>query len=279
MVDKVDSNLGNTNNQVAPQKVSIKTSKKKDQCRVWCFTWNNYEVDKVDRVYEGLMDKSIKGIFGLEIGQSGTPHLQGFLRFKNGRTLAGCRNLIEYADKFHWEKAKGDDKSQYVYCSKEQRKVYIWGDWPENIEDKFLLWEPKYWQKDILEMCKKKPEGRKIYWYWDNTGGTGKTTLAKHLVLKYEALYVSGKANDVKCAIATMKVKPRIVIFACPRSGQDYMSYAALEDVSDGLFFNGKYESGAVVMNEPHVLVFANFEPDRSKLSEDRWVVVQCDSF
>lgn len=35
-----------------------------------------------------------------------------------------------------------------------------------------------------------------------------------------------------------------------------------------------KYESTTFFFNKPIVLVFANFKPDRSKLSSDRWNVI-----
>ena len=35
-----------------------------------------------------------------------------------------------------------------------------------------------------------------------------------------------------------------------------------------------KYESKPVIRNSPHVIVFANFEPDKSALSEDRWLIL-----
>ena len=38
-------------------------------------------------------------------------------------------------------------------------------------------------------------------------------------------------------------------------------------------FFSGKYESGMVRYNKPHVIIFANCRPDIEKLSKDRWKV------
>ena len=274
-VDKVDNGSGNTISSPNDANDVESDMKKKSQCRKWCFTDNNYEVDKVDKILDLLRDASEKGIFGEEIGKNGTRHLQGFLVFKNGRTLGGVKKLLEKA---HWERTKGSDASNFKYCSKEG-KYKMWGDWPEVVEDVLDGVELHDWQKDIITKCKEKPDRRKIYWYWEPEGNVGKTVLAKHMVLKHDALYVSGKSADVKCAIAAMKVKPKIVVFACPRSGQDYMSYAALEEVKDGLFFSGKYESGMCAFNIPHVFVFANFEPEYGKLSSDRWEVVCLNSF
>ncbi len=54
---------------------------------------------------------------------------------------------------------------------------------------------------------------------------------------------------------------------------EDYVSYQALEEIKDGIFFSGKYEGGMKIFNSPHVICFANFSPAEHKLSGDRWVV------
>ena len=38
-------------------------------------------------------------------------------------------------------------------------------------------------------------------------------------------------------------------------------------------FFSGKYEGGMVCGPNPHVLIFANDEPDTHKMSADRWII------
>jgi len=48
-----------------------------------------------------------------------------------------------------------------------------------------------------------------------------------------------------------------------------------LESIKNGLFFSGKYESTQVVMNSPHLIIFANEPPDKSKMSADRWHIVR----
>lgn len=54
--------------------------------------------------------------FGKEIGEEGTPHLQGYLVFEMARRLAYCKKILERA---HWEKRQGNHEQAKAYCMKE----------------------------------------------------------------------------------------------------------------------------------------------------------------
>lgn len=99
--------------------------------------------------------------------------------------------------------------------------------------------------------------------------------MVKHL----KAMVFSGKAADIKGALADMveagKTIPNILIWDIPRTLENFVSYQALEEVKNGLFFSGKFHGTQVAYNPRHVVVFANFAPDMTKMSEDRWKYVR----
>lgn len=66
---------------------------------------------------------------------------------------------------------------------------------------------------------------------------------------------------------------PKIIIIDIPRYNMDYISYGGMEEIKNGCFFSSKYEGGMVLMNSPHVIVFANQPPDEGMMSKDRWKV------
>ncbi len=68
----------------------------------------------------------------------------------------------------------------------------------------------------------------------------------------------------------------RVLILDCPRSKQgDFIQYDFLEDVKNGRVFSGKYESGMKYLPACHVVVMMNEDPDYTKLSSDRFEVIE----
>lgn len=80
--------------------------------RRWCFTLNNYSEEEYE-MFNNLDVNSI--VIGKEVGDNNTPHLQGFIKFKVVKRLAGLKKICSRA---HWEKAKGSDKQNLIYCTK-----------------------------------------------------------------------------------------------------------------------------------------------------------------
>lgn len=77
----------------------------------WCFTINNFTLEPA---FHASMDYLV---YGIERGESGTPHLQGYVRFKCRKALATVKSLLD--SRAHLEKAKGDEKSNREYCTKD----------------------------------------------------------------------------------------------------------------------------------------------------------------
>lgn len=127
---------------------------------------------------------------------------------------------------------------------------------------------------------KKEPDERTIYWFWSNKGNIGKSSLCKHLCLRYGAIALGGKVGDAMYAVGKLVAAgkpPNIVVFDVARSESHRLEYVSLEKLKNGCFFSSKYESAMVMLNPPHVIVFANEGPNESKLSDDRWKITNLD--
>jgi len=86
------------------------------QAKNWCFTLNNYTDEEYTGILSKLGDTTKYFIVGKEVGDSGTPHLQGYCQFKKQYRLTQVKNLI--GGRAHLEVAKGNGSHNRVYCSK-----------------------------------------------------------------------------------------------------------------------------------------------------------------
>lgn len=208
------------------------------------------------------------------MGDSGTPHLQGYVTAPKKFRWSE----LKLPKEIHWEKAKGTAAENATYCSKDGDYVIHGLRVPRRMR---LITPDKPWQQEILRLIEPEPDNRTIHWYWSEQGGVGKTQFCKYLVKKHGAILLSGKGADVRNeVIEHLKGghgEPHLVLVNIPRCHSDYVSYEGLENIKDMCFYSGKYEGGMVCGPEPHLVVFANTEPERERMSSDRWHVVNID--
>lgn len=79
----------------------------------WCFTLNHHTSD--DETYLQQVE-CLYLVYGREVAESGTPHLQGFFTFKKMQRLSGVKKLLPRA---HFEVAKGTSVQASDYCKKD----------------------------------------------------------------------------------------------------------------------------------------------------------------
>lgn len=89
------------------------------RARSWCFTINNYTDEEYNTILNNPQAKYV--IMGKEVGQQGTPHLQGYVQWKSGKTLEACKEVNQRG---HWERMRGTHEQAIEYCKKE-------GNWEE----------------------------------------------------------------------------------------------------------------------------------------------------
>lgn len=257
-----------SNSSSMPSKVT------KSKSRAWIFTWNNPPDDAVEQ----LLEKFGEFEYVFQFEKVNTLHIQGVMRFPNPRS-----NWPVISEKIHWQRCRSW-RAQIKYCCKLESRVR--GPWTnveglkyrKSLRDPLAKLELYAWQKEILDIIRREPEFRKIYWYWDSVGCAGKTSLARHVKIKYGdgIMYVNGCSRDILCTFAKRLDEGTdctVIFFGLTRQDANKMSYKSLEIFSDGIGYSGKYESTDLIFNPPHVIVFANFPPELSNVSSDRWIV------
>jgi len=237
--------------------------------KCWCFTVNNWTEDQkseLSRIFRGS-----RWIMGEEVGESGTPHLQGYVKFSKA-----VRPLEHVKVKgVHWEKARGSVDQNIEYCSKDNKAA---GNLIKRPLPEIKI---SGWQLMVDIRLDNEPDNRTILWIWSGRGGKGKSHYVRYLAQYRDAFVCGGKAGDILFGIIKYVeeegVAPKIVVLDCPRANLDFMNYGALEQVKNGLWFSGKYESKMYIGPYMHVMVFCNCEPDYTKISRDRIVEICVD--
>lgn len=284
-IETIETVGGNTNFPHLLQSKSKSTKNKAEdkpkqpnQLMHWCFTWNNYPVEAIERLETLLPDICKSFCFQEEVGdETGTPHLQGVISLKKAMRwteFSPCSAI-------HWEKCVSVPAS-YKYCSKpETRKS---GTKPHCLnysvpKELKLITPSKPWQIEILELLKTEPDDRTVHWYWSQAGGIGKSSFAKYLVIKENCLFFEeGKKADIMNLIFTAPDdRLEKIVIDIPRDNGNAVSYKSIESIKNGLIYSSKYEGGYKYFNSPHIIVFANKPPDEARLSADRWHIVNID--
>lgn len=240
----------------------------------WCFTYNNYSKDTINMLTNSLKGLCTKYVFQEETGENGTKHLQGYFLLKKKERLTGLKKKLD--DKIHLEKCRNIEDS-IKYCQKLDTRtgeVFKYG-FPKEVK---IISELREWQQQCLALLEEEND-RTIYWIWEKDGNVGKTAFAKYLYVTKNVMYITGgKGSDI-LHVSTEALKSNencdTFLFDLPRQLEGHVSYSALEQIKNGFWTSTKYEGGTVCINNPKVMVFANWEPDMSMLSRDRWEVFE----
>lgn len=96
----------------------------------WCLTLNNYAQEDVE-LYQAIgtaRDGIDYFVFGRETGESGTPHLQGYVSFTRKQRLSQVKSI--FGSRVHAEKARGSPEQNKKYCEKDG-DFFEYGDCPK----------------------------------------------------------------------------------------------------------------------------------------------------
>lgn len=141
------------------------------------------------------------------------------------------------------------------------------------------------WQKQVWDYIHTKPNDRKVYWIFDHVGNNGKTQFMKYCAInkpeKIMWLEPNGTVRDmlhvINSNIMNNGWRGDTFIINLARSATTNSDmphvYKLIENLKDGIIMSTKYEGGQLMMPSPHVIVMSNCEPDRSRLSHDRWEI------
>ena len=226
----------------------------------WCFTLNNYTDDEISSIVPVFSERCSFGLFSKEVGDSGTPHLQGYLEFA---TKLRPKSL-GVVHRIHWEKAKGNRKQNLTYITKDEDIFWSVG-FPK--KPTTIKQEDFYpWQAELVQIFKKPCEWncRTIYWRYGAVN-IGKTQFARWLCVHLGAVVIGGAHKHILAQVQNQEAPIYIILLSY---GASMVSYPAIEQIKDGLFStafgcdNNKME----IRDAPHLLIIGNEPPDTENI-------------
>lgn len=103
----------------------VKNSKQISPARAWAFTLNNWTESERSSLVQQLLENSEEYYFciGKEVGESDTPHLQGFIQAKDPkfkwRPLPSWSVMRNGVNVCHYTKMRKNRDANYNYCKKD----------------------------------------------------------------------------------------------------------------------------------------------------------------
>jgi len=275
--------------------------------RKWCFTLNNFSVDEHSAV-KAIPCRFL--IFGVEEGDSGTPHLQGYIEFSKPQRLSAVKRLLPRA---HLEIARGTVQENIDYCSKGgdvfrsgapanesgQQEILRWdaaresartGDFdaiPSDIYIRYRAALHQIWDAALWSTATNIPNISLRPWQASVVELIRESPHPRKIHFFVDIAGGAGKstfAHYLRCAFERVQIlrpgrgvdvafaiRPaRVFVFDCPRSSGDAVCWSTIESIKDGYVFSSKYEPRFKSFDVPHVLVFCNSAPPEATLSVDR---------
>lgn len=95
------------------------------QTRNWCWTLNNPKPEDFERLNQyHAENKNVYTIYGVEQGQEGTPHLQGYTHMSRAQRMSAMKKMVPRG---HIEMCKGTPEQNIAYCCKEDKDPMVYG--------------------------------------------------------------------------------------------------------------------------------------------------------
>lgn len=266
-----------------PKKKQISPAKR------WCFTLNNYTEEEISAIVPLFKEYCDCAFFSHEVGESGTPHLQGYVEFivqRRPMSVIDCTTRIHWGDKYGKPCTRSATREKnLLYCTKDGDLIFSWG-LPKPLKT-LGIDEMHLYQIGLLEILKVEPNDRDIIWMYGGKN-IGKTAILRYICIKLEGyiLPVSKRhalSQVMKIEVGRSDYKEDPIycmnLTADESHYQKHEMFSILEAVKDRIFSAnfGTESNGMCIFNSRHIIVMANEPPDFSKteIDQDRFEIYQ----
>lgn len=208
--------------------------------RNWCFTLNNYTEDDRDKFLDNLDYSYI--CWGYEIGEEGTPHMQGYVEFKNPKRFT---TLKKFNERVHWEIRKGTQLQAVKYTKKSYSEFL--NNWEE-----FGTLKNQGHRSD-LDLA------RRIA---DEEGMRVLTRIGKYQQIKVGEAYLNYNERE-------RDEKPKVNwYFGPPGSGKTKAAYEDAKSISDDIYSKSEANKWWQGYDAHEIVIMDDFRPDWMPFNE-----------
>ncbi len=246
LLDPVDPGKSGNTKQISPSKG-------------WCFTLNNPTFDEKQYIRSKIREYCDIGFYSKEIGESGTIHLQGYLKFKTKRrplSIIDCNRI-------HWEKQKGSLQQNIEYCQKDTPLELRHG--LPRLPHIMRLCDFNEKQRLIVNYVTNGEPDDRIIVVCHGNYGTGKTAIAKYLMYHHNAVILPTTKRHM-LALASQYLERDIFMFDLSAEESEDLKtefFEGLECIKNGIFSSAFMKfTTPCLMASPHIVVFSNTDSD-----------------
>lgn len=223
--------------------------------------------------FKYLARKAVYAIAGAEVGEKGTPHIQGFIHLPNAKKGQEWKKQLPRA---HFIPANGSDHSNKEYCGKEENILFETGepssqgsrtdikeitDLIKNGEITMddIMWDypdmylryHKAFEKMFNSKMKPRTAEPEVYWFWGKAGkGKTRRAVERHLdshYIKDNTIWWDGYNQQEAIIIDDF---------------EDDIPFRVLLRMLDRYQYQGQIKGGYVQVNSKYIYITSEFPPE-----------------
>lgn len=252
------------------------------RCRAVVFTWNNYPENAEDLL--GKMDMFSYIVGGYEVGENGTPHIQGYAELDKQTVITKINKVLKGC---HVEKRKGTQKQAITYCVKDDKWFEIGVKKTQGLRTDILELQQSIERRETKRF---RYENYSAQWRFRRAADEYENLVVRDNNRDFEKLNVIvlfGPADAGKSRKAREISGGEEFLYTVPGNegkwfdGYSYEDYILLEDFEgempyrkllkylDGYKFNVPVKGGFTWKMWKNVIITTNIEPENWYPNED----------
>ena len=135
------------------------------------------------------------------------------------------------------------------------------------------------WERQLEELLLSKPNDKYIYWLVDNKGTSKMCNFMYYMAKNYQAIIAPARGSTMKFIVAEFifsnGYEPKIILIdAVTKMNFKNINYSGIEELKNGYFNLSRGSLRTIVIESPHIVVFADKKPNNDHIFKYQLQVV-----